>query len=380
MKAKYILPLIAGIFLACQPQESAETKGVEELKKQKSDLQAEFKILGEKIQEIDNQIKAITGESNQRVFKVKTVKANPRPFNHYFQVQGQVEAERNILLTAEVNGVVKSIHVSEGQKVAAGQKILSLDTDILDKQIEEAMAGYDLASFVYERQKRLWDQNIGSELEFKQAKNNKVTLEARLSSLNAQKEKSIIRAPFSGVIDEVLPKTGELVNVGRPIARLVNLDRLKLEADVSEKYVGQIENGTEVLIKFPAIGTEVSSELSQVGNYIDPNNRTIKVAAKLPKANNLIPNLVAELNVRDYSNDNAIVIPTKAIQQDLNNENFVYVLKNEGDLQTVERVFIKTGYSYQGETEVISGLAGNEQVVVQGARNITEGSVVKVEK
>ncbi|MGB0165768.1 MAG: efflux RND transporter periplasmic adaptor subunit [Luteibaculum sp.] len=378
MKFIYTLPIL--LLLAACEQGSPEAGSLEELQKQKTDLEAEVKILTDKIKELDGQIMAESGEDlNQRIFKVKTVSAAHQPFDHFFQVQGQVEAERNIMLTAEANGVVKSIHVKEGQKVQAGQKLVSLDTEILDKNLEEALAAYDLASFVFERQKRLWDQNIGSELEFKQAKNNKVSLEARLSSLNAQKEKSVIRAPFSGTVDEILPKQGELVSVGMPVGRLVNLEKLKLEADVSERYVGQIKAGTKVLINFPAIGVQEESELVQVGNYIDPANRTIKVKAALNNKNNkLIPNLVAELNIQDYSNDNAILVPTKSIQQDLNNKNYVYIIKNEGDLQSVERVFVETGYTYNGKTEILNGLAGTEQVVVEGARNITSGSVVTV--
>lgn len=380
MKASKILVAASSLLiLACQPEQNAEG-GIEALKKQRSDLSAEYKILGEKIKELDAQIRSESGESNVRISKVKTVSAKQQPFEHYFQVQGAVEAEKNIMLTAEAAGVVKSIHVAEGQRVQAGQKILSLDTDILDKNIEEALSSYDLASFVYERQKRLWDQNIGSELEFKQAKNNKLSIEARLNSLNAQKEKSVVRAPFSGVIDEIQPKVGELVNMGTPVGRLVNLDLLKLDADIPESYVGKVGKGTSTLINFPAIDYQVASELSQVGNYIDPNNRTIKVSAKLPKKSDaLIPNLVAELNIRDYSNDNAIVIPTRAILQDLNNRNYVYIIEQDGDLIKAKRLYVETGYSYQGKTEIVEGLAGTEEVVVDGARNITEGALVAVD-
>ena len=381
MKASYILSIFALSLFACQPEQSAEVEGIEDLKKLRSDLKSEYTVLGEKIKELDDKIRAESGDEQVRISKVTTVSTAHQPFVHYFQVQGQVEADKNILLTGEISGVVKSIHVAEGQKVQAGQKILSLDTDILDKNIEEALSSYDLASFVYERQKRLWDQNIGSELEFKQAKNNKLSVEARLNSLNAQKEKSIIRAPFSGVIDEIKPKVGELVNVGTPIGRLVNLDQLKLNADIPEKYLGTVKSGTPTLINFPAIDLQVESSLQQMGNYIDPDNRTIRVTAKLPKqSTTLIPNLVAELNIQDYANDNAIVVPTRAILQDLDNNNFVYILENNGDLQSVKRVYVKTGYSYQGKTEVVEGLSGTEEVVLDGARNITDGSVVTVEK
>ena len=162
---------------------------------------------------------------------------------------------------------------------------------------------------------------------------------------------------------------------------MVNLDQLKLNADIPEKYLGTVKSGTPTLINFPAIDLQVESSLQQMGNYIDPANRTIRVTAKLPKqSTTLIPNLVAELNIQDYANDNAIVVPTRAILQDLDNNNFVYILENNGDLQSVKRVYVKTGYSYQGKTEVVEGLSGTEEVVLNGARNITDGSVVTVEK
>ncbi len=380
MKVIHTLPLLFILVLACNPQSGEENTGIESLRQQKEDLEAEYKILAEKIRDLDVQIQEESGEKTTRISKVSTVKANYQPFSHYFQVQGQVEADKNIVLTAETSGVVRAIYVSEGQNVQAGQKLVALDTEILDKNIEEAMAAYDLASFIYERQKRLWDQNIGSELEFKQAKNEKLRIEASLASLNAQKEKSVIRAPFSGVIDNLIPKEGELVNPGSPVGRLVNLDRLKLEADVSERYVGKIDRGTKANLYFPAIDLSVETELTQVGKYIDPANRTIDVRAKLSRSSKaLLPNLVAEVNIQDYSNDNAIVIPTKAIQQDLENKNYVYILVNKGDIKSVERVYVTPGFTYQGQTEIIKGLSGTEEVVVKGARSITSGSVVTVE-
>lgn len=373
------LSAAAFLMTACQPEENKGST-LDQLLAQRDSIKEVYSELGVQLSAIETQVYELQKEQGiSKKLPVSTQKLTPQPFEHYVDVQGVIEADKNIVITAENAGTVKTVHVKEGQLVNAGQLLVSLDTDIQDQNLAELKNSLELASFVYEKQERLWKQNIGSELELRQAKNNKLSLETKIASLKAQMRKSKVYAPFSGTIDEITPKLGESVSPGMPIARLVNISQVKVKAEVSESYAATINKRSKAKVVLPATNEEVEVNLTQVGNYINPGNRTFKVVAQLKNTNrNILPNMVAHVLVRDYYNDNAVVVPNKTIMQDLQGESYVYVVDRDQEIPTIEKVAVETGRTYKGFTEVLAGLGGIEEIVVEGARNVKPGDVVSI--
>ncbi len=316
-----------------------------------------------------------------KVFQVKTVTLQPDTFEHYIKIQGNVTADKSIMLNAESSGSVRQIHVAEGAYVNAGQILISLDTDILNNSMKELETGYDLAKVIFEKQEKLWKQNIGSEIEFLQAKNRKESLETQLATLKSQKAKSIIRAPFAGTVDAIMPKIGESLSPGMPVIRLINSRVVKIESEISERYVGAIKKGSKLLVTTPQSTEPMEMKLDYIGSYINPANRTFKVSSKVNnRSGNLLPNMVADMAIRDYVNTNAVIVPNKAILEDLNGEFYVYTVKQAGDIQKVDRKSITLGKSFEGITEITSGLTGTETLITEGAKSVNPGDVISVMK
>jgi membrane fusion protein (multidrug efflux system) len=325
--------------------------------------------------------------------KVETQFVTSQRFEHYFEVQGNIEAEQEVILYAEAGGNIKKIHVGEGQTVKAGQTLVTFDMEMVNKNINEVQTRLELATITFEKRQKLWEQNIGSEMQFLQAKNQKESLEQSLSTLKSQRGKSVMIAPFSGVIDEIVRKTGEMAGPGMPVLRLVNQSKLSVVADVNEKYLGAVAEGKLVQLVFPALGdayTMDSVQLKSWGRYINPNNRTFKVNIDLPTSNPiLLPNLLVEVRIRDYVNDNVVAVPSKYIHQTSDNENYVYVLIDDAGKKMSKKVLITTGKSYRpryraggpkhiGMTEVMAGLSVNDELVTEGFKGIQDNIVVLV--
>lgn len=306
---------------------------------------------------------------------VTAYQLTPSTFNHYFTVQGVVETDQNALIYPEAPARITSIKVKEGDNVKKGQVLMVLDSRIITNQIDEMKLRLSLAETIFKKQKSLWDQEIGSEIQYLEAKNNFESLQQSLEALQAQQDLYTITAPFSGIMDEIVPKEGEMANPAMAIGRLINTTNVYIKADVTERYLAVIKAGDEVEVTFPSMGISRMSKIERLGNFINPANRTFKVRIGLDNNDmSLKPNLLGELKIKDYSKDSAAVIPTSLVQMTPTGDEFVFAIV-EGRAQ---KVAIETGLSFEDVIEVTAGLKGTEQLIDRGARSIKEGDKLTI--
>ncbi|MGD1846838.1 MAG: efflux RND transporter periplasmic adaptor subunit [Salibacteraceae bacterium] len=338
-----------------------------------------YGTFGELIGAIEKTIADTDVNIKKRILTVTTDTVALGMFVHKFEVQGVVETDQNITVFPEAAGKIISIKVKEGQRVNRGDLMVQLDTDVIRRNIEQVQSSLKLATTVYERQVRLWDQNIGSEIQLLEAENNKVSLEKQLATLRAQEAMSSVRAPFTGVVDEIFPKVGEMAAPQAPLLRLVNLDAIYIKTDISERYLGQITEGTEVEIAFPSLpDTVIMASISTIGNFINPNNRTFKARIDLNQnGGDLKPNLLGNILIKDFTADSTVIVPSRMIQQDAENQNYLFVVV-PGEKLTVRKQVIQTGMSYGTGTHVTGGLSPNDVYVDEGARSVRNGDQVKL--
>ncbi|AHM58300.1 RND family efflux transporter MFP subunit [Flammeovirgaceae bacterium 311] len=379
MNISRTLVLLAGIgFFAasCDSGDELSEKKTE-LKEKKKELQE----LRAEIAELEDQIAAADptfGKEVREAQLVTTLPVKQETFEHYVEVSGDVQSEKNIVISAESMGTIEQVPVNEGQQVSRGQLLVSVNADVLRNNISEVKTQLDLATAVYERQKNLWDQNIGTEVQYLQTKSNKEALENRLSMMQSQLSQAQARAPFAGTVEEVMVRAGESASPGKPLVRLVSLQDMYIKANVSENLVGAFKKGDKVEIFFPSVDKTYESTIKAVGQVINPNNRTFTLDARLPDDSELLrPNLLAVLRVKDFQEENALIVPTHLIQHDRKGS-YVYVVENKDGVSQVSKKHINTGLSFNNETMVTSGLQANDVLVNEGFRQVSEGVAVKV--
>lgn len=340
-------------------------------------------------------LKNLLSEVNAKIAELDTTKGENSPivsaqdvvidkFVHKIEVQGAVDTDENAMLNAEASGVIRKVHVEEGQKVSKGQALITIDAAILSNQIQEIEAQLELADFMYTKQKKLMEQGVGTEIEFEQAKAQKNSLEKSIQTLRSQQGKTVVRAPFSGVVNEVMVSLGEMAAPGVPLLRIVNARDVKITASLSENLLGKVNVGTPVDLIFPSLNdTIIKSKITSKGNFIDPVNRTFRIRIDVKNNKVLLPNQLAKVNVTDFVKDSAIVVNTISILQDTKNNTFVYKLKKVGDLYNVKKVYVKVEKNYLGRSSVVplkeGALKAGDKIVVEGAKGITEADQVKVQ-
>ncbi len=346
-----------------------------EIVAKKEAIEADLKLLEEKISELD---------SVKKLPLVTVFKAEEKKFDHSFEVQGNVETKQNIVLYPEYSGVLTKVYVKEGQHVRKGQLLASIDDGGLGQQLAQVQVQAGLAKTTYERQKRLWDQKIGSEIQFLQAKSNYESTEKAVAQMRNQLAKTSVRAPFSGVIDDVISEQGSVVTPGQSkLIRIVNLKNMYIEAEVPESYVASVTKGKDVEIYFPILNKIISTKIRQVSNYINPNNRSFKIEVPVPENGGSIkPNLTAKLRINDYTNDKAILIPQSVISENAEGEQYAYITTEINDSSKAKaiRAIIKTGKIQGDYVEVISGVKNGDQVILEGARSVSDGQSVEILK
>ena len=370
---------IALFMISCEP-----TGNSGELSKKihlRDSCQAVVDELGVRIKELNEEISELdtTTNKNKRETFVSTLKVDLNTFQHFFEVQGVVEAERNIMVTAEIPGLIKQINVEEGQTVSKGQTMVILDTEVMERNIEEINTAYELAGDIFKKQESLWNQKIGSEIQYLEAKNGKEALENKLKTLRTQLEKAYIAAPANGVIDEIFSKTGEMATPPFPVLRLVNLSRMYIKSDVSENYYSKVKKGDPVIVKFPSLDEETVAEIIQIGSYINPDNRTFKIKIALENpSGTFIPNLLAIIRIMDFQKDSVVAIPGSYILADSQGEEYVYIIEERVNSVRARKIFVETGPSYAGKTMIKKGLMGNEELITEGARIVSDKEMVTV--
>jgi RND family efflux transporter MFP subunit len=374
---KRIIPfLIATAFIAgCSNQESPEAlkAKISKLKEQAININHQIKTLEARLAEIDS------ANNGGNLISVIAEKVKAEPFNHYFIASGKVELENQAAISAETNGQVKKIYVKKGQRVKKGDILIALNTSIIENSISEVKIGLELATKVYEKQKALWEQNIGTELQYLQAKNQKESLEQKLKTLNAQLDMSIVKAPFDGIVDDIYIKEGELASPGKPIAYMLNPERIKIEADISESFLNKIHVGDKIMVTFPTFpDIKIESKITRIGNFIDPKTRTIKIQvdAKNPSGK-IKPNQIALLHINDYYNPKAITVPSIILKQDTKGT-FLFTVAKIEDKNVAKKVYVKTGISFNDKTEIVTGLNEGDLVIVSGYNMVSNSIPVKV--
>lgn len=357
-------------------------QGTDTLEGKKERLQAaqdEIRVLDAEIKELEKAISAEDpsfGKVEEASELVTTIPASRENFQHKIEVRGNVESRTNVYVSAEVMGLLTSVNVVEGQYVNKGQLLATIDSESIEKNIAEVENQLEFATTVFEKRDRLWKQNIGTEIDYLQAKNNKESLEKSLETLKTQLDKTKIKAPFSGTIEEVPVSEGQVVQPGAPITFLVSNQNMYIVANISEAYIGKFQRGDEVTVSFPSLGKSYQSTISSIGSVINQASRTFTVEVKLPSDKDLLKtNLVAVIQLTDYQAEDAVVIPSRIIQEDLEG-NFVYVVQGG---KNAKKVHVKLGSSFNNKTEVLSGLTGGESVVDKGNRIIADGTVVSVQ-
>ncbi len=306
--------------------------------------------------------------------------AERKTFVHKIMAQGNVETEQDVLLSAELGGVITAVDVHEGQKVSKGQVIAQIDASVLASNLAELQTQLEHASYMLNKQKELNDRGVGSEMELESAKTQVEALQASIKSLSTQKGKATITAPFSGVIDQVFAKKGQMTGPGTPIARLVNNDAIDIVASISEKHYANIKIGTDIIVSFPNYSdTTIKLKVDHIGNYIEPTNRTFRIISRVEENDYFLPNMLAEVSITDMMVDSALVIPATAILRDQENNDFVYVATEQDSAYKVKKTIVNVIQRYKGDAYIENQdkIKAGTKLVVGGARGIYEGALVK---
>ncbi|HAY72126.1 MAG TPA: hypothetical protein DCX89_09575 [Saprospirales bacterium] len=379
---KNILIFMSIILLAsCGASTNQGEASVEGLSKLIKEKEKQMIVLKTEIDSIKRQITKLDPDYFKKEIKsLEVITVMEEDFKSYYEVQGLINAEEEVVISSEMPGRLTTLNIELGSNVTKGQLIGTVDTEGTEKQIEELKKSLELAVDVYDRQKRLWDQNIGSEIQFLQAKNNKERLEKTLVSAQLALKKSKIYAPVSGSIAMMMAEKGEMVSPGVPIARMMSTSKVKLVADVPEKFVRNVKKNDKVLVKVPALDYSNEVNVSRIGNYIHPNNRTFEVEAKLSNPGGLLkPNLLAMMYINDYTSKKAIVLDQNLVQQDISGEYFVFTAKEENGKYIVEKRIVELGRSYENRVEIKSGIAVNDRVIKSGISYLAEGQEISIQ-
>ena len=372
MKKTYALIGIS--LMLCCGKTSKQSASLLELNHNKRDLIQQIDSLSSLLKSVELNISKL--DTNKRLTRVTALKSEKKMFQHFIEVQGSVEADQSVELYPESSGNITKIFVREGQSISKGHPLVQIDNSILESSKVELQTQLDLATTTFERQKRLWDQNIGSEIQYLQAKAKKEGLENSLESLKSQAKKLKITAPFSGTVDEIFVKTGGLANPMFPALRLINLNQIHVESEVTETYLKYIKKGTEVELYFPSIDKKINTKVDQVGNYINPNNRSFKVRINVNNTDGTLKaNLLADVKISDFK-EVGIVIPSNLIQKDRMNKPFVYSLVKEDKFYRVKKSYIIEKISYENESFISEGLKADALIVDKGSRLVKEDETV----
>jgi membrane fusion protein (multidrug efflux system) len=357
MKKLIYIPVLL-LLAACSNKPKDKNAELADLKKQQAEINSKITTL-----------EAQVGTKETKVTEVSVLTLQPGSFVNYVQIQGKVDAEDNVVAYPQVPGTIIAINAKVGQRVGRGQVLAQLDNSVLKQNIAQAEAQASLNRTLFQRQKALWDQKIGTEVQFLQAQTTLRSSEKQLSSLRQQANQSRIVSPISGTIDQMDLKLGQVAQPGTTGIRIVNADKLKVKADVPESYVSSVNTGNVVKILVPDAQDSLTSRVTFAAKAIDPVSRSFAVEVKLPVRRSIRPNMTAILKIADYSKSSAIVVPVKAIQR-----------SEEGDyvFGTAKKVTIKAGKTYGGQTEIVSGLKAGDQLVTEGVSDIEDGDKIKV--
>ena len=353
-----------------------DLNGLKTQKEQKlkmlNDLKAELNQINDAISDLD---------PSEKLALISIFEVKPENFDHYIEIQANIKTRQNVLLYPEYSGTLKMIYVEEGQEVKKGKLLAQIDDAGLKNQLEQLQIQTALSKTTYERTQRLWDQNIGAEMQLLKAKAVYESQLKNIAQLKKQLQRTRILAPFSGTIDEIVSNTGANLLPGQtPVMRIVNLKKMYTEASVPERYLSQIKKGTTATVKIPMLDREYPTTVRQTGNFINPNNRSFRVETPLPNSDEMIkPNLSCRLKINDYSNPEALMIPLRIIKENAVGKKYIFKLNPDGKDQVyrTKQVFIKLGKKSTDKVEILEGIQAGDLLVDEGAIIVENNQRVK---
>jgi len=368
-----VLSIITIILTSCGGDKTVEAKmaSLEKLKTEQAALTTKIKALEDEIKASGAKI-----ESREKVVAVAVSNVETSKYNHYIAVQGRVDGDENATISAKVPGLVLNVLVKPGSVVKAGQVLAELDGNAIRKQIQPMETNLSLLTELYNKQKALWEKQVGSEIQYKQAKTNKEALEQNIAAMREQLNMYKIISSVNGTIDVVNLKIGQIASPGMPYFTIVNFNKLKIKADVAESFANKIKEGNIAQIEFPDIEKTITSKITYSGKGISTLNRTFGVEVALPNDNSYLPNMIAVLKIIDYSKENAIVIPVNCVQNSQEGTN-VFVAVTENGKTIAKKRLVKVGSTYNDQAEIISGLEKGEKLITVGYGDLNDGELIK---
>ncbi|MEM9821987.1 MAG: efflux RND transporter periplasmic adaptor subunit [Bacteroidota bacterium] len=371
-----LLFLFILLIAACAQDQSSLAVKQQLMKEKKTAL----RTLKTEIEDLQKEIDALDTTKVEKAKRLVTIEEVTRKdFTRFVEIQAAVESSDAVFGSSEMGGRIIQLNAKEGQYVKRGQLLAKLDMESVDKQIAELEKSLELADEVHERQSRLWKQNIGSELQYLTAKNNKERLEKSLETVRFQLTKANVYAPISGVVDKVLAENGEVAMPGGPIVEILNTRQVKVVADIPEKYLGVIKKGASVTVKFPAIDQEQKARISLIGRTIDPTNRTFEAEVNLGNPQGILkPNLLSLMVIKDFEEKDVVAVPLDLVQQEVSGKDYLFIKSDGSEGAIAKKVYVETGESYEGEIIITSGLQGGEKLITDGARGLAENELIEV--
>ena len=373
-KKIFLIASVSLVLFACGKNENSTNIDDLIASKNVKELQAKKALIQGDLTKIDEALAILDVKTEEALVSVQTVKDTV--FSHYLEIQGSIDTKENILVQPEYQGTLVSLNAKAGQRVSKGQILGRIDDAGLSQQVASLENQYALAKTTFERQKNLWNQKIGSEIQYLQAQTQMISAQRGVAQIKAQLAKTIIRAPFTGTIDEVFVEKGQVVAPSaQGLMRIVNLSNMYVSTSVPETYIGKLKVGTEVDVVLSSLGKTYKGKVRQIGNFVNPNNRSFGIEVSVPNPENLLrPNQVANLKIIDYVSKGAVVVPTNVIQEDGQKNNYVFVVTNSnGKTGIAKKVIVKLGQSSGNVTEILSGLSSEVIIVTEGANAVSEG-------
>tara|TARA_B100000949_G_scaffold235626_1_gene260895 strand:+ start:6865 stop:8052 length:1188 start_codon:yes stop_codon:yes gene_type:complete len=359
--------------------EALASKDLEVMRAKRTSITEELKVLEDQVKKLDDAIAEL--DDNSKLPLVSTITVQAEEFQHYLELQGDVMTDQNVLVYPEMAGTLYRVYVEEGQRVSKGQLLGSIDDGGLSSQLAQLKTQAELSKTTFERQKRLWEQNIGSEIQYLQAKTQYEAQQNAVKQLESQVGKSSIRAPFSGIVDDVIKDQGTVVSPGpgSEVFRIVNLSDMYIDVEVPESHLPNVTPGKTAEVYFPVLGEAITTKVRQTGNFINPSNRSFVAEIPVPnKDGHIKPNLTAQVKINDYTNGNAILIPQSVVSENAEGEQYVYTIAEKDGEMVAKKSIIKPGKTQGDYLEVLEGLSAGSQVIVDGARSVRDGQNVQV--
>lgn len=385
MKKHILLALLTIVITSCggdtegkSVETLLESGTIEELQAKRESLKQEVSLKNGQLTQIEKTLENKNPHTKKEVL-VTTMTIRDTVFNHFVEIQGNVQTKQNVLIYPEYQGTLSTVLVREGQRVSKGQALARIDDGGLASQVAQVEAQAALAKTTFERQQRLWDQKIGSEMQYLQAKTQYEATQNSVNQIKSQLGKTTVRAPFSGVIDQVITDQGTVVAPGAALFRIVNLDDMYVAAEVPESFLPTITKGKKVKVEFPVLGETIDATVRQTSNYIKPSNRSFAIEVGVSNKDGKVkPNLTARLSINDYTSENAMLIPLNVINENAEGEQYVYTaLVQEGETVAKQQI-ITTGKSQGSLIEVLSGVATGDKIIVEGARSVKDNQPIKM--